>query len=104
VTLCPSGAALNLSTISVNVYAEPDASTSTADLNLQFNCEMFVWGYPTGGGYLNPNNGTQMLKMNTWTPMTATLGPGITDVEVQFRTYNNPWSGTVYFDDIQIQP
>jgi hypothetical protein len=106
VTLCPSGAAVDLSakTLSVSVYAQPDAGTSTADLNLVFDCEMYVWGYPTGGGYLNPNNGSQLLPMNTWTTMTAILGPGITDIEVQFRTYNNPWSGTIYFDDIRIQP
>jgi hypothetical protein len=39
--------------------------------------------------------------------MDASLGTGpsavLTGLELQFRTYNTPWVGTVYFDDIRVQ-
>ena len=107
IQLCPLGSVdLSSKILSVSVYADPAPGTSTADLNLENNCEMFLWTYPSGGGYLNPENGTQTLKMRTWTRMDASLGTGpsavLTGLELQFRTYNTPWVGTVYFDDIRL--
>lgn len=90
----------------MSVYTAP---TTGGDLNPSFNCELFAWFYgandtPTGeGGYLDAQNGTGLLPARQWTTLQTALAPGTGAIEIQFRPYNDAWSGTVYFDDIKIQ-
>lgn len=109
IQLCPSGAPLDLTgkTITMNVYTAP---TVGGTLNPQFDAELFVWvkkGADIGnGGYLDPQTGDGLLPPRKWTQLslatTTGLGVGITGIEIQFRTYNDAFKGTVYYDDIEI--
>ncbi|HVV17706.1 MAG TPA: hypothetical protein VHH90_10910 [Polyangia bacterium] len=108
IQLCPSGAALDLSnkTITMNIYTDP---TIGGTLNPQFDAELFVWvqgAAASGGGYLDPQTSDGLLPPRTWTQLklaSPSLGTGVTSIEIQFRTYNDAFKGTVYYDDIAIQ-
>jgi hypothetical protein len=109
IQLCPSGAALDLTgkTITMNIYTAP---TVGGKLNPQSDVELFVWvrgAAANGGGYLDPQTGDGQLPARTWTQLKLAsptgLGTGISSIEIQFRTYNDAFNGTVYFDDISIQ-
>jgi hypothetical protein len=115
VQLCPAGTQLDLSTkrFLVDIYAAP---TAGPDLLNNFNMELFVWYHNgkgpdhsndlfSGGSYLDLIDGTINLKARTWTTVrsTGTLIAGISALEVQFRTYNGPWIGTVYFDNMRLE-
>jgi hypothetical protein len=87
------------------------APTTGGDLNAQFNLEFymsltngqnFLGDIYLDGGYtgvIMPFPANQWMNVSSG-PLTNTA---VTDIEIVFRTYNEPWVGTVYFDDIRIQ-
>jgi hypothetical protein len=108
IQLCPSGTPLDLSnkTITMNIYTDP---TVGGTLNPAGDAELFVWvqgAAASGGGYLDPQTSDGLLQARTWTQLrlaSSSLGTGVTSIEIQFRTYNDAFKGTVYYDDITIQ-
>ena len=110
VHLCPSGVPVSLSGKSLNYYIYLAPTTSGA-FNAQFNLEFYMVVkngqnvlddvYLDGGytGMVMPFPANQWLSGSSG-PLTYTA---VTDLEVVFQTYNQPWVGTVYFDDIRIE-
>jgi hypothetical protein len=112
VKLCSSGAAIDLSgkTLSMNIYTAP---TTGSTLNLTYDLEITVESYAAdntlitngSGGDLYPESGSQFLMPSQWTPISLTFGsaPSVAGLEMAFKTYNDAFVGTIYFDDIQLQ-
>jgi hypothetical protein len=108
--LCPSGVPISLSNKSVNLHLYL-APTTGGDLNAQLNLEFYLALYngqnlvrdvDLNGSY----TGTIMpFPANQW--LSVSSGPltdsAVTDIEIVFRTYNDPWVGTLFFDDIMVQ-
>lgn len=88
------------------------------DLLLGFNSDMFLAvhnGINHGTDASTDNqltidpSATTPIPVRTWVPLSGTLQappPSTTfgtAIEIKFRTYDSPWVGTVYFDNLRIQ-
>jgi hypothetical protein len=93
----------------------PPQTKGCGDLLLLLNSEMFVRLF-AGTTFLVENvldggtgQGIQTaLPARRWVTLTGNLNnplgsAGVTALEISFRTYNQPWVGTVYYDAIRIQ-
>jgi hypothetical protein len=127
VSLC-GGAPVNVSThaFHMKVMIEPlptsDCSPNNVNpgcgpLSLLFNSEMDLELY-NGSTHLAERvldsvdglGRVTDLPVGQWVTLTGILSSAgssdttqVTDIEIFFRTYNQPWIGNFYFDDIRIQ-
>lgn len=116
VQLCPSSVQTNVSQYKVyaDMYIDPSSSGADALMN-NFNTELYVWvhtGSPPhtsdapSGMYLDLTNGSGDIPVRSWRTVvsTGTLPATTSALELQFRTYNTSWSGTVYWDNVRLSP
>jgi len=114
VQLCPSAAQVDLSQrrLLVDIYIVP-SNAETIDMELEL--WLHTGAAPHTNDYdgslsLDPDDGSSSnVPFRTWKTLmsTGTLqstsGSGVTALELNFRTLNSSWAGTVYFDNVRIQ-
>jgi hypothetical protein len=106
VHLCPSGVGLDLSakSFSLAVYLDPTTVGGTVD---ELDSEFFVqaWNGQNQLSFIYLDGGMSLPAGSWFFPSVSLSGftSSVTDLEIVFRTYNQAWVGTVYFDNIRIQ-
>ena len=112
VHLCSGGQGVTLQsrTLSFGLFLEPDPGVG--DIGVIFsemNYQLFNGTTEVGLFTINdPQVGAEFWPSNQWISISTTLNPAdadgvVTDVSLAFRTFNQVWTGRVYFDNIQIQ-
>src|SRR5262249_49482395 len=102
--LCPTGVTTDLTSKSlfVDLYLAP---TTGGSLDPTFNVEFFMQESngqnPVTQQYLD--DGMPLTAGQWLLSRTNVLSGSGTDIDIVFRTYNSPWVGTIYFDNIRIQ-